>query len=103
MWRANDSLPSPDELRDGAVRGRRRRCDRDSQPTRSDERLDRLLGAELGDAMAEADWDDDVRAVVVTGAGRAFCGGRATCRPASSAVVTHPGCATCGRTTSANP
>lgn len=34
-----------------------------------------LLGAELGDAMATADGDDDVRAVVVTGAGRAFCAG----------------------------
>jgi enoyl-CoA hydratase/carnithine racemase len=34
-----------------------------------------LLGAELGDAMAEADGDDSVRAVVVTGAGRAFCAG----------------------------
>ena len=33
------------------------------------------LGAELGDAMAEADSDDDVRAVIVTGAGRAFCAG----------------------------
>lgn len=33
------------------------------------------MGAELGDAMAEADGDDDVRAVVVTGAGRAFCAG----------------------------
>src|SRR4051794_12186101 len=33
------------------------------------------LGAELGGAMAEADGDDDVRAVVVTGAGRAFCAG----------------------------
>jgi enoyl-CoA hydratase/carnithine racemase len=33
------------------------------------------LGAELGDAMAEADGDDEVRAVVVTGAGRAFCAG----------------------------
>jgi enoyl-CoA hydratase/carnithine racemase len=34
-----------------------------------------LLGAELGDAMATADDDDDVRAVVVTGAGRAFRAG----------------------------
>jgi enoyl-CoA hydratase/carnithine racemase len=34
-----------------------------------------LMGAELGDAMAEADADDGVRAVVVTGAGRAFCAG----------------------------
>jgi enoyl-CoA hydratase/carnithine racemase len=34
-----------------------------------------LLGAELGDAMATADADDAVRAVVVTGAGRAFCAG----------------------------
>jgi enoyl-CoA hydratase/carnithine racemase len=33
------------------------------------------MGAELGDAMAEADADDAVRAVVVTGAGRAFCAG----------------------------
>ena len=33
------------------------------------------LGAELGDAMATADEDDAVRAVVVTGAGRAFCAG----------------------------
>ncbi len=33
------------------------------------------LGVELGDAMAEADGDDAVRAVVVTGAGRAFCAG----------------------------
>lgn len=33
------------------------------------------LGAELGDAMASADEDDAVRAVVVTGAGRAFCAG----------------------------
>jgi enoyl-CoA hydratase/carnithine racemase len=34
-----------------------------------------LMGAELEDAMAEADGDDAVRAVVVTGAGRAFCAG----------------------------
>ncbi len=34
-----------------------------------------LMGAEMGDAMAEADADDAVRAVVVTGAGRAFCAG----------------------------
>ncbi len=34
-----------------------------------------LMGAEMEDAMAEADGDDTVRAVVVTGAGRAFCAG----------------------------
>lgn len=34
-----------------------------------------LMGAELSDAMAEADQDDSVRAVVVTGAGRGFCAG----------------------------
>lgn len=33
------------------------------------------LSAELGEAMATADEDDAVRAVVVTGAGRAFCAG----------------------------
>jgi len=34
-----------------------------------------LMGAEMADAMAEADADDAVRAVVMTGAGRAFCAG----------------------------
>jgi enoyl-CoA hydratase/carnithine racemase len=34
-----------------------------------------LMGAEMGDAMAEADGDDAVRVVVMTGAGRAFCAG----------------------------
>ena len=33
------------------------------------------MGAEMSDAMAEADGDDAVRTVVVTGAGRAFCAG----------------------------
>ncbi len=33
------------------------------------------MGAEMADAMAEADGDDAVRAVVYTGAGRAFCAG----------------------------
>lgn len=33
------------------------------------------MGAEMGDAMAEADADDDVRVVVLTGAGRGFCAG----------------------------
>jgi enoyl-CoA hydratase/carnithine racemase len=33
------------------------------------------MGAEMGDVMAEADADDAVRAVVITGAGRAFCAG----------------------------
>lgn len=34
-----------------------------------------LMGSEMNDAMAEADGDDDVRAVVITGAGRGFCAG----------------------------
>ncbi len=33
------------------------------------------MGAEMADSMAEADGDDAVRAVVLTGAGRAFCAG----------------------------
>jgi len=33
------------------------------------------MAAELGQAMARCDEDDEVRAVVVTGAGRAFCAG----------------------------
>lgn len=33
------------------------------------------MGSEMGDAMAEADGDDTVRVVVVTGAGRGFCAG----------------------------
>ena len=54
---------------------------RDGVATVTLNRPDRLnawntrLGAELGDAMAAADGDDAVRAVVVTGAGRAFCAG----------------------------
>src|SRR4051812_36887073 len=34
-----------------------------------------LLQAEVADAMAEADEDDAVRSVILTGAGRAFCAG----------------------------
>ena len=34
-----------------------------------------LMGVEMGDALGRADEDEDVRAVVVTGAGRAFCAG----------------------------
>ena len=33
------------------------------------------MGAELCDALRQCDADDDVRAVVITGAGRAFCAG----------------------------
>ena len=33
------------------------------------------MGRELGEAYAACDRDDDVRAVIVTGAGRAFCAG----------------------------
>jgi enoyl-CoA hydratase/carnithine racemase len=34
-----------------------------------------MMGAEIADAFTRADTDDDVRAVIVTGAGRAFCAG----------------------------
>jgi enoyl-CoA hydratase/carnithine racemase len=34
-----------------------------------------VMGAELADAFAAADEDDDVRAIIVTGAGRGFCAG----------------------------
>jgi enoyl-CoA hydratase/carnithine racemase len=34
-----------------------------------------LMGRQLGDAYVAADTDDGIRAVVVTGAGRAFCAG----------------------------
>lgn len=40
-----------------------------------------LMGDELGVAMAAADADDAVRAVVVTGSGRAFCAGADLTRP----------------------
>ena len=33
------------------------------------------MGAEWSDALARCDADDDVRAVVITGAGKAFCAG----------------------------
>ena len=34
-----------------------------------------LMGAEITDAFERADTDDNVRAIIVTGAGRAFCAG----------------------------
>jgi enoyl-CoA hydratase/carnithine racemase len=34
-----------------------------------------VMGAELEDAFARADQDDDIRVVIVTGAGRGFCAG----------------------------
>ena len=34
-----------------------------------------IMGEELADAFRTADVDDDVRVVLVTGAGRAFCAG----------------------------
>ena len=33
------------------------------------------MGAEIADAFERADGDDNVRAIIVTGAGRAFCAG----------------------------
>ena len=52
------------------------------------------MGGEIADAFRRADADDAVRAVIVTGAGRAFCAGadvsgarRASTRRASTAQV----------------
>jgi enoyl-CoA hydratase/carnithine racemase len=50
-----------------------------------------LMCEELVDAFTKADKDDDVRAVIITGAGRAFCAGAdlgMMLSPASSAVST---------------
>ena len=33
------------------------------------------MGSEIEDAFRKADADDDIRAIIVTGAGRAFCAG----------------------------
>lgn len=54
---------------------------RDSIATIMLNRPDRLnaytvgMGAEIADALGRCDEDDDVRAVILTGAGRAFCAG----------------------------
>src|SRR6516164_1635490 len=42
------------------------------------------MGLELGHAFTTLDRSEDVRAIVVTGAGRAFCSGAALDREASS-------------------
>ncbi len=34
-----------------------------------------LMGSEIEDAFLKADADDDIRVIVVTGAGRGFCAG----------------------------
>ncbi|MDR1481219.1 MAG: enoyl-CoA hydratase/isomerase family protein [Synergistaceae bacterium] len=37
--------------------------------------LDELMAAQLSDAFAECERDEDVRVIILSGAGRAFCGG----------------------------
>jgi enoyl-CoA hydratase/carnithine racemase len=45
-----------------------------------------VMGAELREALAEADADDNVRAIVLTGAGRGFCAGADMARLSSAAA-----------------
>ena len=45
-----------------------------------------VMGAELRDALAKADADDNVRAIVLTGAGRGFCAGADMARLSSAAA-----------------
>ena len=47
-----------------------------------------LMGAEITDAFERADIDDNVRAIIVTGAGRAFCAGADVSGGAKSLI--HP-------------
>lgn len=49
-----------------------------------------IMGAEMADAFTRADMDDSVRAVVVTGAGRAFCAGADVSAGAKSFDTTDP-------------
>ncbi|MGV2979234.1 enoyl-CoA hydratase-related protein [Camelimonas sp. ID_303_24] len=49
-----------------------------------------VMGAEIADAFQRADADDSVRAVVMTGAGRAFCAGADVSAGAKSFDTTDP-------------
>ena len=72
---AQHTLPRM-ELRGDPLRGRRPRTDDHAQPARPPERVHRRRWRrELIEAFDRADADDDVRAVIVTGAGRGFCAG----------------------------
>src|SRR5439155_422864 len=75
---ASAGVGSPHGLQRDPARGRGRRRARHAEPPRAPERLNAYtltMGRELSEAFAACDADDAVRAIIVTGAGRAFCAG----------------------------